>query len=256
MPEPFTSVSPRSGGILAVLKKSSLMERAILVLMVLCASALWAFAEVADAMMEGEIHEFDRRLLLAFRNPADLADPIGPAWFEEMMRDFTALGGTAVLTCITLGVIGYLLLARKRHVALLVVFSVGGGILISHLLKWGFDRSRPDLVSHISQVYTQSFPSGHAMLSAVVYLTLGALLARTRTEPRVKIYLLSVAVIATVLVGISRVYLGVHWPSDVMAGWSIGAGWALVWWMVMLWMQSRGHIEAERAYPPDGKARS
>lgn len=254
MPEPSTSASTRSRRIVAILKKTSLIERAILVLMVLCAFALWTFAELADAMMDGEIHEFDKRLLLAFRNPADLADPIGPGWFEEMMRDFTALGGTAVLTCITLGIVGYLLLARRRHVAMLVALSVGGGIFISHLLKWGFDRPRPDLVSHVSQVYTQSFPSGHAMLSAVVYLTLGALLARTRAEPRVKIYLLSIAVIATVLVGISRVYLGVHWPSDVMAGWAIGAGWALVWWMVMLWMQTRGRVEAEGLLALEKKA--
>lgn len=254
MRELSTSVFPRSRRIVAVLKKTSLMERAILVSMVLSASALWAFAELADAMMDGEIHELDRRLLLAFRSSDDLADPIGPAWFEEMMRDFTALGGTAVLTCITFGVVGYLLLASKRHVALLVVLSVGGGILVSHLLKWGFDRPRPDLVSHISQVYTQSFPSGHAMLSAVVYLTLGALLARTRAEPRIKIYLLSIAVLTTVLVGVSRVYLGVHWPSDVMAGWSIGAGWALVWWVAMLWMQTRGHVEAEGISPPEKKA--
>lgn len=224
---------------------SSLAERSLLALMVLFASALWAFSELADAMLEGETHAFDKRLLLAFRNPDDLSDPIGPGWFEEMMRDFTALGSTAVLSGITLAVVGYLLLARKRHVALMVVVAVGGGIALSHLLKWGFDRPRPDLVSHVSQVYTQSFPSGHAMLSAVVYLTLGALLVRTRAEIRVKIYLLSLAVFATVVVGVSRIYLGVHWPSDVLAGWAIGAGWALIWWMVMLWMQSRGRVESE-----------
>jgi undecaprenyl-diphosphatase len=242
---PSASLSQRFRWISNVLKRTSLIERAMLVVMVLLASALWAFAEVADAMMEGEIHEFDRRLLLAFRNPNDLADPLGPAWLEEIMRDFTALGGTAVLTCLTLGVAGYLLLARKRRVALMVVLSVGGGLALSHFLKWGFDRPRPDLVAHFSQVYTQSFPSGHSMLSAVVYLTLGALLARMRTEIRLKIYLLSLALFATVLVGVSRVYLGVHWPSDVMAGWSIGASWALVWWLVMLWTQARGHVDAE-----------
>lgn len=217
----------------------------MLAVMVLLASSLWVFSEIAEAMLEGEIHEFDKRLLLAFRNPADLSDPIGPGWLEEMMRDFTALGGTAVLSCISLAVVGYLLLSRKRHVAVMVMLAVGGGILLSHLLKWGFDRPRPDLVPHITQVYTQSFPSGHAMLSAVVYLTLGVLLVRTRAETRVKIYLLSLAIFATVLVGVSRVYLGVHWPSDVLAGWAIGAGWALVWWLVMLWMQSRGKVEAE-----------
>lgn len=250
MQELSSSVVQGALKLISALKRSSIAERSLLALMVLFASALWAFSEVADAMMEGEIHEFDRRLLLAFRDSADLSDPLGPVWFEEVMRDFTALGGTAVLTWLTLGVIGYLLLARKGSVALMVVFAVGGGIALSHLLKWGFDRPRPDLVPHISDVYTQSFPSGHAMLSAVVYLTLGALLSRTRAETRVKVYLLSMAVLATVVVGISRVYLGVHWPSDVMAGWSIGAGWALIWWMVMLWMQARGSVASEADPPP------
>lgn len=221
----------------------------MLAVMMIFASLLWAFSELAEAMLDGEIHEFDKRLLLAFRNSDDLSDPIGPGWLEEMMRDFTALGGTAVLSCISLAVVGYLVLSRKRHVAVVVMLAVGGGIALSHLLKWGFDRPRPDLVPHITQVYTQSFPSGHAMLSAVVYLTLGVLLMRTRAEMRVKIYLLSVAIFATVLVGISRVYLGVHWPSDVLAGWTVGAGWALVWWMVMLWMQARGKVESETTAP-------
>lgn len=235
---------------IALLKRASLLERSMLAVMALCASALWAFSELAEAALDGDMHDFDRRLLLVFRNPGDLSDPLGPGWLEETMRDFTALGGTAVLSCVTLAVIGYLLLARKRHVALVILCAVGGGIILSHLLKWGFDRPRPDLVPHITQVYTQSFPSGHAMLSAVVYLTLGVLLMRTRAETRIKIYLLGVAIFATVLVGVSRVYLGVHWPSDVLAGWAVGAGWALIWWLVMLWMQADGKVESETAVPP------
>lgn len=222
----------------------------MLVVMMSCVSLLWAFSELADAMLDGEIREFDKQLLLAFRNPENLSDPLGPGWLEEMMRDFTALGGTAVLSCISLAVVGYLVLTRKSHVAAIVTLAVGGGIALSHLLKWGFDRSRPDLVPHITQVYTQSFPSGHAMLSAVVYLTLGVLLMRTRAEMKIKIYLLSLAIFATVLVGVSRVYLGVHWPSDVLAGWTVGAGWALIWWMVVLWMQARGKAESETAEKP------
>ena len=85
------------------------------------------------------------------------------------------------------------------------------------------------------------------MLSAVVYLTLGALLARTQTHRGIKVYFLAVAGLLTVIIGVSRVYLGVHWPTDVLAGWVGGAGWALLCWLVMLWLQRRGKVEAEGA---------
>lgn len=224
--------------------RAGFAEKSILLAVGLSAAALFGFVNVAEAMMEGDTREFDRFLLLAFRNPADLADPIGPVWFEEVMRDFTALGGMAVLCAISLMVVGYLILTHKRHAAWLVVLSVTSGILISNLLKWGFARPRPDLVAHATEVYTQSFPSGHAMLSAIVYLTLGAILARTQKEPRVKMYLLAVAGTLTLLVGVSRVYLGVHWPTDVIGGWAVGAGWALLCWLIMLWLQAKGKIES------------
>ena len=112
-------------------------------------------------------------------------------------------------------------------------------------MKWVFSRPRPDLVPHGAEVYTASFPSGHSMMSAVVYLTLGALLARTQSDRSVKTYVLAMAVVLTVLVGTSRVYLGVHWPTDVLAGWALGGAWALVCWSAMTWLQSRGQVEAE-----------
>ena len=123
--------------------------------------------------------------------------------------------------------------------------AVGGGIVLSSLLKAGFERPRPELVPHGSLVYTASFPSGHSMMAAVVYLTLGALLARAQPRRRLKVYLLALAVLVTVAVGISRVYLGVHWPTDVLAGWTIGGAWALLWWAVALGLQRRGRIEPE-----------
>lgn len=231
--------------LIRLLKRASTAEKSALLMFGLTVAALFAFGSLADEVIEGDTRTFDEFILLAFRNQADLSDPIGPAWLEEMMRDFTALGSVAVLAAITLTVVGFLALARKRHAAMLVTGAIMSGVLLSNLLKWGFDRSRPDLVTHISVVYTQSFPSGHAMLSAIVYLTLGVMLARTQAEPRVKIYLLSVAAVATILVGVSRVYLGVHWPTDVLAGWTIGAAWALLCWLVMLWLQGRGKVEQE-----------
>jgi undecaprenyl-diphosphatase len=229
----------------ALIKRVSIAERSALLIFGLSAAALLAFAELADEVIEGDTRAFDEFILLAFRSSADLTNPLGPEWLEEMMRDFTALGSIAVLTLITLTVVGYLMLYRKRRVAFMVAGAVVSGVLLSSLLKWGFSRSRPDLVPHITTVYTQSFPSGHAMLSAVVYLTLGVLLARTQNNPQVKIYLLTVAGLATMLVGISRIYLGVHWPTDVLAGWAVGAGWSLLCWLLMLWLQGHNRIEPE-----------
>jgi undecaprenyl-diphosphatase len=221
------------------------MERSTLATIALTAGMFLIFVKVAAEVIEGNTRAFDERLLLALRSAADPSDPVGPRWFEELMRDFTALGGTGVLVLLTLAVIGFLLMIGRRHAALAVMASIAIGMLLSHSLKWGFARARPDLVPHGTQIYTQSFPSGHAMGAAVVYLTLGALLARTQAHRRVKAYLLTLAVILTIIVGVSRVYLGVHWPTDVLAGWAVGASWALLCWLVMLRLQRRGEVESE-----------
>lgn len=243
-------LSHTSFNLAGTLVRVSRVEKSGLLVAFVSAISLFAFVEIAEEVGEGETATFDTAILLAFRNNADLSDPLGPAWFEGIMRDFTALGGVAVLTTVTALVAGFLLLTRKHRTAWMVIISVLGGIALSHLLKWGFGRPRPDLVPHATAVYSESFPSGHAMLSAVVYLTLGALLARTEGEVRVKIYLVSAAGFLTLLVGISRIYLGVHWPTDVLAGWAVGASWALVCWLVMLWLQGRGKVEAEDAADP------
>jgi undecaprenyl-diphosphatase len=170
-----------------------------------------------------------------------------------MMVDITSLGSTAVLTLITAATIGYLLISRRRAAALLVLASIGGGSLISTLLKIGFERPRPDLVAHLAEVHSASFPSGHAMLSAVTYLTLGALLARVQPRRRLKAYLIGLAVLLTMMVGVSRIFLGVHWPTDVLAGWCLGAAWAMGCWLVALWLQRRGEVETGEE-PPEPAA--
>jgi undecaprenyl-diphosphatase len=227
--------------------RETVMERSTLIIFLVAALALFVFAQLADEVMEGETHAFDEYVLLALRSSTDLSDPLGPGWFEEMMRDFTALGATAVLVTVTLAVVGFLVLTGKRQAAVMIALCIATGILLSHGLKWGFARPRPDLVPHGNAVYTQSFPSGHAMLSAVVYLTLGALLARVQEAPRAKVYLLLVAGLLVMLIGASRVYLGVHWPTDVLAGWVMGAGWAILCWWVMLRVQR--HNGPEGAAP-------
>ena len=235
----------------AIRKRLPIVEASALAGIGLVGASLWLFISIAGEVMEGETAAWDRRLLLALRSAADPALPWGPAWVQEMARDFTALGGVAVLTLMTAAVIGYLLLAGKRHAAIAILVAVAGGLILSSLLKLGFDRPRPELVPHGSLVYTTSFPSGHSMMAAVTYLTLGALLARVGGSIRIRIYLLSVAVLLTVLVGVSRVYLGVHWPTDVAAGWAVGAAWALLCSLVMSRLQRRGEVE-----PPDTTTRS
>jgi undecaprenyl-diphosphatase len=224
-------------------------ESRVLLAISLIAGTAFGFIQLADEISEGETRAFDTAILLAFRNPADHADPIGPWWFEVMMKDVTSLGSTTVLTLITAAAIVYLLIERKYSAALFVLVAIGGGSLLSTLLKLGFERPRPDLVAHAAEVHTASFPSGHALVSTVAYLTLGALLARLQRQRRIKLYFLIVAVLLSALIGVSRIYLGVHWPTDVLAGWSVGAAWALACWLVARWLQHHGDME-EGDTPP------
>lgn len=218
------------------------IEFTVLLAGLVIAGGLWGFIELLEVARDTQPRSFDTEILLAFRTPGDLNNPIGPVWLEEAMRDLTALGSTSVLVFILLAAIFYLLIAGKAKTALFIFLAVAGGQVLSSVLKLGVDRPRPDLVSHLAEVYTLSFPSGHAMLSAVTYLTLGSLLAHMAPGRALKIYVLGVAVLATLLVGISRVYLGVHWPSDVLAGWCAGSAWAMLCWLV-----SRRLLRTEQA---------
>jgi len=209
------------------------------------ALSLWVFAELADEVSEGETMAFDRGVLTALRTPGDLSDPLGPVWLEESVRDITALGGSTVLTLITLAVVGFLLLEGKPRTIGFLLLAVLGGLLLSLALKAGFARPRPDFLPHGQAVYSASFPSGHSMNAAVVYLTLAAIFAQAHRSRGIKLYVLSMAILVTVLVGISRVYLGVHWPTDVLAGWTAGAAWAVFCWLIAHHMQRRRLLESE-----------
>lgn len=222
----------------------------VLVAVLLIGCALMGFAELADEVADGDTHAFDRAVMLAMREPGDSADPWGPAWFEMMARDVTSLGGTVVLTLLTLAAVGFMLLRRQWGGASFVVVSVAGGTVISSALKSLFGRARPDVVPHLMEATSASFPSGHSMLAMVTYLTLGAVLAEVQQTPRIKIYILAWAVFLALIVGLSRVYLGVHWPTDVLAGWCIGSAWALLCGSVALWMQRRGMMNAA---PPSAR---
>jgi undecaprenyl-diphosphatase len=219
-----------------------------MVLVAAVAGGLWTFLEVAEAVRADELRALDQTLLLAMREPSDPADPIGPRWVEEIGRDLTALGGNVILWLVSTAAALFLWMARRPRAVALLVVSVAGGQLLTILLKLGFARPRPDLVPHAAYVYTASFPSGHAMMSAVVYLTLGALLARVLPRRRMKLLVLACALGATALTGVSRVYLGVHWPTDVVAGWAVGASWAVACWLAADALDRR----RARGTPPEG----
>jgi len=211
---------------------------------------VWALAELTDEVIEGSTRNLDRDILLALRTQGDLSDPIGPGWLEEMGRDLTALGGVAILTLAT-GLAGLYFFLRNRIGSMIFLLTaVGGGIVLSSIAKEFVDRPRPDLVPHGSIVMTASFPSGHSMMAAVAYLSLGVLIARVQPQRRLKTFILVTAVTLTLLVGVSRVYLGVHWPTDVLAGWLAGAAWATLCFGVAQYLARRGHIEPDSSDLP------
>jgi undecaprenyl-diphosphatase len=219
-------------------------EPGILLLMVAIAAGVLAFGTLVSDVKAGETYGFDSRILLAMRHPGDLA-PVGSPAFQEAVRDISALGGVTLLGLATVITVGFLVLDGKSHMGFFAAGSVVGGMVLSTLLKDLFQRPRPEIVPHVVYASSTSFPSGHSMMSAVTYLTLAALLARSQERKRLKAYFLLLAALLTFMVGVSRVYLGVHWPTDVLAGWMAGAIWALLVWAVARRLQGSRTLEPD-----------
>lgn len=210
---------------------------------------LLTFLEVADEIGEEE-DRFDWAILRALRVDGDPAVPVGPGWLHRAAAELTGFGDTWVLGALVVLVVGFLLMRRKPGQALILTLAVVGGTLLSESLKGFFGRDRPPEAWRLVEVHSQSFPSGHAMLSAVTYLTLGALTARILTRRRLKAYVLGAAFLLAGVVGLTRVYLGAHWATDVLAGWSLGTAWAMTCWLAAFAVERRGG----RVAPPTGKA--
>jgi undecaprenyl-diphosphatase len=222
-------------------------EAAVLLTAFVVIFALFGFLELAEEMREGEMQRFDEWLLRLVRRTDNPALLIGPRWVAEAVTDFTALGGSAVLTTVLLCAVGYLALQHRYGGAALVIVASAGGGLLSVGLKQIFARDRPNIVPHLVTVEGLSFPSGHSMAAAVIYLTLGALLARFAARRRVRVYVIAISLGLTFLIGLTRVCLGVHYPTDVLAGWTVGLAWALVCWLVARYLQYQGAVEAPGA---------
>ncbi len=224
--EKFRSMGWREVGLLMVLGALS--------------ASLWATVEVMDWVVEGEHHAVDEKIIRALRQPSDPVVPIGPGWVKNAALDITALGSAPVLVLFVVLICGFLLLERKFAAAGLILFASLSGTVLNQILKSFFSRERPDVVPHLTEFGNSSFPSGHSMLASIIYLTLAALLTQTVKTLPTKLYLIGGAFLLAFLIGLTRVILGVHYPSDVLAGWTAGTSWALVCWLVAHWLKERG----------------
>ena len=203
---------------------------------------LWMFIQLADDAPEGDYLALENRIMQSMR--VDGA-PVGGAAAVSAMRDVTALGGAVVIIAMTVLILGHLCLSGRYRIALLIAAATAGGQALNATLKHAFARDRPEATLHLVEVRSPSFPSGHSMAASIFYLTVGALLARTSKRRLEKAYVMGAAMFVTAAVGFSRVYLGVHYPTDVLAGWCAGGAWAIICWFFMDWLARRGSLRKE-----------
>jgi len=231
-------------------------EHRALALALLIVGGCWLFAALAWTALHGDSRALDEAALRALRDPHAPERLRGPAWLAGAARDVTALGSHAVLVPLLVGAGGFLLLLRKPAMALAVLAAGGGGMVLNSWLKQLFARPRPQLVPPLVQVGNASFPSGHALLSAAVYLSIAVLVARLVPYRRVRRYVLALAAMLVALVGFSRVLLGVHYPTDVVAGWVVGGLWALLCGIAARALQQHGAVEPAGMEPELGESAS
>jgi undecaprenyl-diphosphatase len=207
------------------------------------AGLAWMFFAIADAVKENETKSIDEVILLALRADPAGKDPVGPPWLEYAMRDLSALGGGPVATLITVLVVGYLLIDRKPRLAIMLSVCALGTWAVMAAFKDLYARGRPVLIEPMYGAAGFAFPSGHASIAAALYVTLGFLIASHLPRRALRLYVIGVGAFLALLVGFTRVYIGVHYPSDVVAGWTVGLAWALLCGLVSRRLQRRGVVE-------------
>lgn len=198
--------------------------------------------KLASEVVEGDTIAFDKAILIRVRAATEGHDGLRDT-VRQFMLDVTTLGNNGLLTLIALLAVGFLIVAGKKRLGGLLALGITAGAAASGLLKLAYARPRPDVVAHLVDVNTASFPSGHAMNSAVVYLTMAVLLARGQKQRAPRLYIIGVGVMLTLMIGLSRIYLGVHWPTDVLVGWIFGASWAALLAYAGAQLQARGAVE-------------
>lgn len=219
------------------------VDRTVALLLIASACGLMLFIIFALCVKSGQTQAMDTSILIGLRSARDLNVPRGPSLLLDAARDITCLGDATVLTLITIVTLGYCLLTRYYTAFFMVLVAVNSGDLMMVLLKDWFQRQRPDCVPHLVSAAYTSFPSGHAMMSAIVYLTIGAILARIERRKTVKIYLIAIFSLLSLVIGLSRVYLGVHYPSDILAGWLAGVTWGTLSAAVVLTVSKKLKVE-------------
>lgn len=188
--------------------------------LLLAIGALWAFAELAEEVMQGTTQRFDDSVLLWLHSHATPT-------LNVLALEITSLGSFVVVAMLVTVSCVFLWVTGHRYSAGLLLIALAGSELLNSLLKNWFDRPRPQLFDWVAPHAGQtSFPSGHAMTSVAVYATLAYLIARLETTHVLRWLTIGVAAIVIVLIGLSRLYLGVHYPSDVVAGFAAGFAWA------------------------------
>ncbi len=229
--------------VLTTVKKRWPMDKLVVVVALVLGAALFLFTKLSLAVSGGATLELDNQILTAVRDPQNKQQLLGPTWLLPATRDITALGGVAVTTLLTLLVTAFFALRKKWRLLLFFLASVGGGTGTMLIMKYQFHRARPTVVPILDDVSNEAYPSGHSMISAIVYLTLGAFLAKSSDSRRLRLYYFSVALFLTLVIGLSRIALAAHYPSDVLAGWSLGVTWSCTSYLLVQMLQKRGVIE-------------
>jgi undecaprenyl-diphosphatase len=228
-----------------LIKELATKEIKILLVLLTFFLSLFVFINVGMLVTNGTTKQFDESIIKYFRVERNNSEPTGPYFLTESMRDITSLGGETVITIITIFVVGFLLLQKRYDAMWLVLAATIGGALISFGLKEFYGRERPDISYRLISVTPLSFPSGHSMMSAIVYLTQAAIIARIQKNKKIRIYILSAALFLVFIIGFSRVYLGVHYPTDVIGGWTVGLAWASFCWLVAWYLQKRNKLKQQ-----------
>lgn len=199
---------------------------------------VFAFIKIGRAVSGNETSGFDETILLALRDAPD--DPIGPPSLTAAVMHISALGSGAVTGLIVLITTLFFVVSKHYRYALLMIACSLGTLAGMALLKDFYERERPTVVTHIDPPGGHSFPSGHSMISAALYMTLAVLIARTLQTRRQRVFVVAMGAIMMMLIGLTRLYLGVHYPTDVLAGWTAGLLWALVCGLLVERIGKRG----------------
>jgi len=229
--------------------RSLLAQRHAGAVALVAVAGVFLFGALAWAALSGASTTFDEVVLRMLRDPSSVGRLRGPALLAEAARDVTALGSHAVVMLVVVGVVGFLFLANRPVLALWMLAAGSGGMVLNQVLKAIFARPRPQLVPWLVQVESPSFPSGHALLSSAFYLTIALVIHEVTPQRRLRVFAGACAATLIALIGASRVVLGVHYPTDVLAGWVAGALWALVCAAVARALVRRGTSEPDTAAP-------